>query len=254
MQRPRIRRAPKSLSSSQIAVRVVIAGVVMFLLVFIGILVNHWYLYTHSEAPKEVVSSSHPPPETESKGELFPAASDAHSEPEKESPLTFYDRLTKDKPLDSENIAASPTNGAEQSSQSPAAPQTPVTLLPPPGEEGKARFGYTVQVGAFQTLQYADEILASLKKQGFSPELSTVYLSNGKTWNRVRVGNFASREEAEAMVQKLKESGKFEPMIISPEKAKEEAHNVLNNSRDSAAAQSPSLSPQGTPVGEAPTP
>ena len=143
------------------------------------------------------------------------------------------------------------------SSSVPSEPKAATRSETVPTQEGKGAgegTGYTVQVGSFQSLDYAEGIVESLKKKGYSPSLATVSLPNGKTWHRVRIGNCNSREEAEILVQKLKEGGNFEPMIISPEKGKEDSHKTLNNSLDSAAAQSPPLPPQGLPEGAAPKP
>ena len=242
MRRQRTRRTPKSLSFSQVVARVLIASAMIFLFVFIAILVNHWYLYTRSHEPAKIVSSAHPKLQPQPKTEPSLAPSAPPTEAKQDTPLTFYDSLVQKETPDSE------------SSSVPSAATLSETV---PTEEGKsAEEGtvYTVQVGSFQSLDYAEGIVESLKKKGYSPSLATVSFPNGKTWHRVRIGNCNSREEAEVLVQKLKEGGNFEPMIISPEKGKEDSHKTLNNSLDSAAAQSPPLPPQGLPEGAAPKP
>jgi len=242
MRRQRTRRTPKSLSFSQVVARVLIASAMIFLFVFIAILVNHWYLYTRSHEPAKIVSSAHPKLQPQPKTEPSLAPSAPPTEAKQDTPLTFYDSLVQKETPDSE------------SSSVPSAATLSETV---PTEEGKSAGGstvYTVQVGAFQSLDYAEGIVESLKKKGYSPSLATVSFPNGKTWHRVRIGNCNSREEAEVLVQKLKEGGNFEPMIISPEKGKEDSHKTLNNSLDSAAAQSPPLLPQGLPEGAAPKP
>jgi Cell division protein len=245
MRSQRARRTPKSLSFSQVAARVLIAGVVLLLLVFIAILVNHWYLYTHSKGPTEIVSSAPPKLSPQPKKELSPAPSASPAEAKPDTPLTFYDSLVHKETPDSILSSAS-------SETKPAPPSATV-----PTQEGKGageNTGYTVQVGSFQSLDYAEGIVESLKKKGYSPSLATIFFPNGKTWHRVRIGNCNSREEAEVLVQKLKEGGNFEPMIISPEKGKADSHKSVNNSLDSAAAQSPPLLPQGLTEGAAPKP
>ena len=243
MKSQRIRRTPKSLSYSQIALRVLIAGVVILLFLFVAIFLNHWYLYTHSQPPQKVAASSQQQPQPVP--ELPSTPRDVSPEPGKSSQLTFYDRLTQKEPRDSMSTHAPPVPGQPQPvpQEKASEMQTPTAIPPQPEQGGKESFGYTVQVGAFQSLDYAQEIVELLKQKGFSPSLTTVFLPDGKTWHRVRVGNFALREEAETMVQELKESGQFEPMIISPQKKKEESPQPINNSVDSAAAQSLPLSP-----------
>jgi hypothetical protein len=236
MRRQRTRRTPKSLSFSQVVARVLIAGVVILFLVFIALLVNHRYLFTHSKGPDVIVSSAPPQAQAQPKSEPSPAPSEPSAESKPDTPLTFYDNLVNNKTTDLTN--------------SPVPPEPKPSGTVPTPEGGTA--GYTVQVGSFQSLDYAEGIVESLKKKGYSPSLATVSFTNGKTWHRVRIGNCNSREEAEILVQKLKEGGNFEPMIISPEKGKEDFHKTLNNSLDSAAAQFPPLPPQGLPEGAAP--
>jgi hypothetical protein len=243
MRSQRIRRTPKSLSFSQVVKRVLIAGAVIFLLVFIAILVNHWYLYTHSKGPKKIVSSSHLKPQTKKEPSPVPSAPPAEAKPD--TPLTFYDSLVHKETPDSITSSVPLETNAATLSETMAAQE---------GRGAGASTGYMVQVGSFQSLDYAEGIVESLKKKGYSPSLATVSFPNGKTWHRVRIGNCNSREEAEVLVQKLKEGGNFEPMIISPEKGKEDSHKTLNDSLDSAAAQSPPLPPQGLPEGAAPKP
>ena len=242
MRSQRIRRTPKSLSFSQVVARVLIASAMIFLLVFIAILVNHWYLYTHSNGPAKIVSSAHPKLQPQPKKEPSPAPSAPPAEVKQDTPLTFYDSLVHKETPDS-------TNSSVSSEPKTATPSETVTTQEGKGVENGT--GYTVQVGSFQSLDYAEGIVESLKKKGYSPSLATVSFSNGKTWYRVQIGNCSSREEAEVLVQKLKEGGNFEPMIISPEKGKGDSHKTLNDSLDSAAAQSPPLPPQGLPEGAA---
>jgi hypothetical protein len=242
MRSQRTRRTPKSLSFSQVVARVLIASAMIFLLVFIAILVNHWYLYTHSNGPAKIVSSAHPKLQPQPKSEPSPAPSEPSAESKPDTPLTFYDSLVQKETPDSTTFSV------------PSEPNATLSETVPT-QEGKgagASTGYMVQVGSFQSLDYAEGIVESLKKKGYSPSLATVSFPNGKTWHRVRIGNCNSREEAEVLVQKLKEGGNFEPMIISPEKGKEDSHKTLNNSLDSAAAQFPPLPPQGLPEGAAP--
>ena len=242
MRRQRTRRTPKSLSFSQVVARVLIASAMIFLFVFIAILVNHWYLYTRSHEPAKIVSSAHPKLQPQPKTEPSLAPSAPPTEAKQDTPLTFYDSLVQKETPDSE------------SSSVPSAATLSETVATEEGKSAGGGTGYTVQVGSFQSLDYAEGIVESLKKKGYSPSLATVSFPNGKTWHRVRIGNCNSREEAEVLVQKLKEGGNFEPMIISPEKGKEDSHKYLNDSLDSAAEQSPPLLPQGLPEGAAPKP
>ena len=178
MRSQRARRTPKSLSFSQVVTRVIIASVMIFLLVFIAILVNHWYLYTRSNGPAKIVSSAHPKLQPQPKSEPSPAPSAPPAEAKQDTPLTFYDSLANKETPDSTSSLF------------------PLNLKPLPFRDsayaGRKRCGegtgYTVQVGSFQSLDYAEGIVESLKKKGYSPSLATVSLPNGKTWHRVGSG------------------------------------------------------------------
>ncbi len=101
MQRQRTRKIPKSLSFSQVVARVLIASAMIFLLIFIAILVNHWYLYTHSNGPAKIVSSAHPKLQPQPKSEPSPAPSAPAAEAKQDTPLTFYDSLVHKETPDS---------------------------------------------------------------------------------------------------------------------------------------------------------
>src|SRR4030042_632882 len=153
MRSQRIRRTPKSLSFSQVVARVLIAGVVIFLLVFIAILVNHWYLYTHSSGPAKIVSSAHPKLQPQPKSEPSPAPSAPQTEAKQDTPLTFYDSLVHKEAPDSTSSSVSSDTLSE-------------TVATQEGKSEGEVTGYTVQVGSFQSLDYAEGIVESLKKKG----------------------------------------------------------------------------------------
>jgi len=213
----RTKKIPPSLSSSQVVMRVIIAGVLIFSLIFVGLLLNHWYLYTHSETPSKltsVQSPSFPPPEP--KPSSTPGG--IQNEPEKNTPLTFYDQLTNRKEQ-SELTEISPSTSEKTSAGVTGSEALSSTTSSLPEEKSvNKKMGYTVQIGSFQNLESAEKVIEWLKQKGFSPSLTKVSLPNGTTWHRVRIENCSSREEAEEVVQKAKEIGKLEPMIISSEK------------------------------------
>ena len=225
----RAKHAPKSLSSSQVSFRVIIVCILVFLIFFVTLYLNHWYLYSHFGTPKSSLSASKN------------AAPDAKVPSSKEPPpdsgenttnLTFYDRLTRKETLDSISPSA-PSSSGDSLPSSPAAPSAPRTKpgettpnasLPnssvsAEGEPAPQDTSFTVQVGSFQTLEGAEKVLALLKQQGFEASVSPVNLSNDRTWYRVRIGNFPVREEAEQVTKKLKESGSFEPLIMPLKRA-----------------------------------
>lgn len=100
------------------------------------------------------------------------------------------------------------TSGKTPSSAPPAPVKTVApTSAPPPKTAspadaavakirkllGKGR--YQVQVAASQQRDAADDVAARFKKQGFDV-VTTMAVVQGRTWYRVRVGNFPSRQAA----------------------------------------------------------
>ncbi|MCY4489478.1 MAG: SPOR domain-containing protein [Deltaproteobacteria bacterium] len=102
--------------------------------------------------------------------------------------MTFYETLTQQPP---------PKAGV------PAA-QTP------PADDGKTP--WTVQVAAADTRARADRMAAELKKRGYDSYVTSGQL-NRKTFYRVRVGRYRSRQEAMVELQRLKKD-KYDPMIM----------------------------------------
>ncbi|MGH8212745.1 MAG: SPOR domain-containing protein [Rhodanobacteraceae bacterium] len=71
---------------------------------------------------------------------------------------------------------------------------------------GAAGSGYLLQVGSFPNGADADAMKAKLALQGFTASVQPVTI-NGQTWNRVRLGPFASATELEAAKQRLTSAG-----------------------------------------------
>lgn len=65
---------------------------------------------------------------------------------------------------------------------------------------------YVLQVGAYPDSSAADAKKAELALQGFTAHVQTISL-DGKTWNRVRLGPFATATELQAMQKKLQAAG-----------------------------------------------
>ena len=63
---------------------------------------------------------------------------------------------------------------------------------------------YTVQVGAFEEAAGAERLRAELQRKHY-PSYVRVKTVEGKTWHRVRVGPFASRDRAEDAARELEE-------------------------------------------------
>ncbi len=64
---------------------------------------------------------------------------------------------------------------------------------------------FTVQSSSWRSTSIAEREVSKLKKRGFDAFIVKVFIkSKGSTWNRVRIGYFNSRKEAEKFLQKNK--------------------------------------------------
>ncbi len=132
--------------------------------------------------------------------------------------LSYPDRLTAPEPP-SESLPASPA--PEPPSAPPAqtgdtadggAGATPATATP--GRAGEpVTGGFTVQVFAVRRKAEAQEIADRLVKRGFPAYVWTPAPGDRVGGFRVRVGSFASRQEAEAMGARLQKEEKLTPWI-----------------------------------------
>ena len=110
-----------------------------------------------------------------------------NSEARKDDDITFYETLTKPEPRPD----VTPTPPAK----------TPPTQPP-----------WTVQIAAHRTRVTADSMAAELKTRGHQAYVTSGELS-GKTFYRVRVGRYGTRQEALAALQRLKTQNYKNAMI-----------------------------------------
>ena len=80
----------------------------------------------------------------------------------------------------------------------PVKPAPPAKSLP----GAPAGTGYTVQVGAFESIEDAAETLRTLQSRGHDAFHVSAKV-NGKTYHRVRVGLYPSRSEADDAAKRL---------------------------------------------------
>jgi cell division protein FtsN len=114
---------------------------------------------------------------------------------------------------------ASPGTVASMKPPAPAAASRPIAPNPGPGEEeadsgaapspavaapASVRHPYNIQIEAVMDKSGADEMVSRLKTLGYNAQEITTML-NGQTWYRVRVGPYASAEEASAAQNELRE-------------------------------------------------
>lgn len=72
---------------------------------------------------------------------------------------------------------------------------------------------YILQVGSFQNYAEADKLKASLALLGVEASIQQVKVSNGSTWNRVRIGPINSLSQLNALRAKLAQNH-IEPLVI----------------------------------------
>ena len=117
------------------------------------------------------------------------------AEPVKEQPV-------KPAPADTESAAAVPRRRAAtvKAPVEKAAAETKKTAPPP----ATAATGlYYVQVGAFTERAQAQAAADRYKKQGYTAVVANPRPSDTKTWYRVRLGGYASRDRAVDLLAKL---------------------------------------------------
>jgi cell division protein FtsN len=74
---------------------------------------------------------------------------------------------------------------------------------------------WAIQVAATQDQSKGDQLTAQLEQMGFEAYIVQAAIPGKGTWYRIRVGDYPSREAAEADLDRLKNK-RFSPMIISP--------------------------------------
>jgi len=97
---------------------------------------------------------------------------------------------------------------AEQQRQQQAMAQSqanPPAQTPAPAS-GDSAMRYFLQTGSYPDAKGADEAKAKLALLGFIAKVQPITI-NGKTWNRVRVGPYASASDLEGAKKSLADSG-----------------------------------------------
>ena len=90
---------------------------------------------------------------------------------------------------------------SDEDSETASAPAAPPLALPPGAKP------YNIQIEAVMDKSGADEMVARLKSLGYNAQEMKVAL-NGQTWYRVRIGPYASADEATAAQDRLREQYK----------------------------------------------
>jgi len=82
--------------------------------------------------------------------------------------------------------------------------------LPPPAKRGDA---YVLQVGSYRNFREADAIKARLALMGLEASVQRVTVDRKETWYRVRVGPYASADDANRVREQLQRN-KFKAIVL----------------------------------------
>jgi cell division protein FtsN len=99
------------------------------------------------------------------------------------------------------------TGDDSETASAPESPAAPARALPPGAK------GYNIQIEAVMDKSGADEMVVRLKSLGYNAQETKIAL-NGGTWYRVKVGPFASADEATAAQERLREQ--YKQQYINP--------------------------------------
>lgn len=104
---------------------------------------------------------------------------------------------------------------AEQSPEpAPPPPQEAPAEVKPTGTVPKFPTSFTVQVGAFSTLQNAEELKTKFEKENYSSNIFTI-VNNGRKLHKVWVGEFQTYDEAKRFTAEIKRTFGLESMVVS---------------------------------------
>ncbi len=95
-----------------------------------------------------------------------------------------------------------------------------------PGAPGK----YQLQVAAFQSRRDANRLASNLRKREHRAHVVQAVVK-GSTWYRVRIGPFASRQEASAYRSDFAQRERMRPFIVDPNKMKRRAQQKKAKAR-----------------------
>jgi cell division protein FtsN len=88
------------------------------------------------------------------------------------------------------------------------------TVMKPKGTVPKFATNFTVQVGAFSTLQNAGELKAKFEKEGLQSNIFTI-VSNGKKLYKVWVSEFQTYDEAKRFTMEIKNRFNLSSIVVS---------------------------------------
>lgn len=93
-------------------------------------------------------------------------------------------------------------------------PQDQPTVITKRGSVEKYATLFTVQVGAFSTLQNAEELRTRFEREGYVSNIFTI-VKNGKKLHKVWVGEFQTQNDAKRFSGEIKKRFNLESMVVS---------------------------------------
>lgn len=104
---------------------------------------------------------------------------------------------------------------AEKPRETPKSPeQESPADVKPTGSVEKYPTSFTVQVGAFSTLQNAEELKAKFEKENYSSNIFTI-VNDGRKLHKVWVGEFQTYEDAKRFTAEIRRKFSLESIVVS---------------------------------------
>ena len=103
---------------------------------------------------------------------------------------------------------------AKKTSEAPETPMDSPADVKPTGSVEKYPTSFTVQVGAFSTLQNAEELKSKFEKENYSSNIFTI-VNDGRKLHKVWVGEFQTYEDAKRFTGEIRRQFGLESIVVS---------------------------------------
>ncbi len=155
---------------------------------------------SHADAQANADASAHSAPGAHD------VSASAHSTP----------TVAKSEPQSTQALVAAAlkdTQAAFKKRSAPAPSSKSVEYALPKNAEKSAQ-KFTLQAGSHRSAAEANEQIVELKKNGFEAHVIEAHVAGKGLWYRVGVGNYTTREQAEAALQELRQRPNAPTLII----------------------------------------
>ncbi len=102
----------------------------------------------------------------------------------------------------------------EQSSTPKEDTNEGAAVVKPKGSVQKFSTGFTVQVGAFSSIQKAEELKSSFEAKGYASNIFTM-VTNGKKLHKVWVGEFQNQDDARRFSGEIKKKFGLDSIVVA---------------------------------------